>query len=103
MAIRLNGSANTGKKIMSNLSKFHFTFDYKEDNKLFFNWSFDNYQSGHICINLDDNGIINNSSLMSCNINQREFVRPLGLYNDSSLRNVFEHILTENSIFFKKQ
>lgn len=93
MSMYLSGSANTGKKIMKNFSKFAVTFDRTDENNYFFNWSFDNYQSGHICIVLNDKNEITQDSLMSCKNNQRSFKSTLGLYKDPSLRQVFEYIM----------
>lgn len=105
MAKRLSGSANTGKKIMQNQNLFKYTYNGSEplsDGKIVykFDWSFDDYQSGYISIELSPEGKISQSSLMGCNNNQREFVSTLGAYKDSSLYSVFERMLQSQNIKF---
>lgn len=105
MPKRLTGSANTGKKIIQNLNLFHYTYTGSEqsgNNMLHkFDRSFDNYQSGNISIELRPDGTIDESSLINCRQNPREFSRPLGAYNDSSLYDVFRMMLNSQNISHK--
>ncbi len=106
MAKRLSGSANTGKKIMQNLTLFNHTYNGSEklskDKTLYkFSWPFDNYQSGNISIELRPDGPIDESSLINCLQNPREFSRPLGAYNDSSPYDVFRRMLDAQNIIHK--
>ncbi|MEH2960097.1 hypothetical protein [Candidatus Merdisoma sp. JLR.KK006] len=102
MPKRLTGSAGTGKKIMQNQNLFKYTYTGSEQsgtNLLYkFDWSFDNYQSGNISIKIRPDGTIDESSLINCRQNPREFSRPLGAYNDRSLYNVFRMILDHQHI-----
>lgn len=103
MAKRLSGSAGTGKKIIENLNLFNYTYTGSEklsEGKTLckFDWSFDNYQSGNINIKLRPDGSIDESSLINCRQNPREFSRPLGAYNDPSLYDIFGMILDANNI-----
>lgn len=102
MPKRLSGSAGTGKKIMQNLNLFKYTYTGSEqsDNIMShkFDWSFDNYQSGYISIKLRPDGVIDESSLINCRQNPREFSRPLGIYNDHSLNAVFRIMLDSQAI-----
>lgn len=105
MAKRLSGSANTGKKIMQNQNLFNYTYNgsekLSEDKTLYkFDWSFDDYQSGFINIELLPDGKISQFSLMECNTNPREFTSTLGAYNDPSLYNVFKMMLQSQNIKF---
>lgn len=105
MPKRLTGSAGTGKKIMQNKNLFNYTYNgsekLSEGKTLYkFDWSFDNYQSGYISIELLPDGKISQFSLMGCNNNQREFVSTLGAYNDSSLYNIFRMMLQSQNIKF---
>ncbi len=105
MPKRLTGSAGTGKKIMQNQNLFNYTYNGSEklsENKTLykFDWSFDNYQSGYISIELLPDGKISQFSLMGCNNNQREFVSTLGAYNDPSLYNIFRMMLQYQNIKF---
>lgn len=106
MLKRLSGSANTGKKIMQNQNLFNYTYNGSEklsDGKTLykFDWSFDNYQSGNISIELRPGGTIDKSSLINCCQNPREFSRPLGAYNDPSLYDVFRMMLDDQHINHK--
>ena len=106
MPKRLTGSPGTGKKIMQNPTLFHYTYNGSEplsEGKIVykFNWSFDNYQSGNISIELRADGTIDESSLINCRQNPREFSRPLGVYNDSSLYVVFRMMLDSQKISHK--
>lgn len=103
MAKRLSGSANTGKKIMQNLNLFNYTYcgseALSEGKTLYkFDWSFDNYQSGNISIEVGPDGTIDESSFIGCQKNPREFSRPLGAYNDRSLYDVFQLMLNSQNI-----
>ena len=85
MPKQLSDSAGTGKKIMQNLSLFNYTYNESEalpEGKTLykFDWSFDNYQSGNISIEVLSNGTIGQSSLINCQQNTMEFTRPLGAY-----------------------
>ncbi len=105
MAKRLSGSAGTGKKIMQNQNLFNYTYTGSEpsgNNMLHkFDWSFDNYQTGNISIDLRPDGTIDESSLINCRQNPREFSRPLGAYNDPSLYDVFRMMLNHQHISHK--
>lgn len=106
MAKRLSGSANTGKKIMQNLTLFKYTYNgsepLSEGKTLYkFDWSFDSYQSGNISIELRPDGTIDESSQINCRKNPREFSRPLGAYNDHSLYDVFRMMLDAQNISHK--
>jgi hypothetical protein len=98
MAKRLSGSTNTGKKIMQNQYLFNYTYTGSEqlgNNMLYkFDWSFDNYQSGYISIIVMNNGQIEQSSL----IGSDSFSRPLGVYNDQSLYDIFRMMLDSQAI-----
>jgi hypothetical protein len=106
MPKRLSGSANTGKKIMQNQNLFNYIYNgsekLSEDKTLYkFDWSFDNYQSGNISIELRPDGAIDESSLIICKQNPGEFSRPLGAYNDASLYDVFRLMLDSQNISHK--
>lgn len=105
MPKRLSGSANTGKKIIQNQNLFNYTYISSEpsgNNMLYkFDWSFDNYQTGNISIVLRSDGTIDESSLINCRQNPREFSRPLGAYNDPSLYDVFLMMLDNQHISHK--
>lgn len=105
MPKRLTGSAGTGKKIMQNLTLFNYIYNGSEalsgDKTLYkFNWTFGN-QAGHISINVHQDGRIDESSLINCAKNPREFMRPLGAYNDRSLYDVFRMMLDHQHISYK--
>lgn len=106
MPKRLTGSAGTGKKIMQNQNLFNYTYNgsekLSEGKTLYkFDWSFDNYQSGNISIELRPDGIIDESSLINCHQNRREFLRPLGAYNNDSLYDIFRIMLDSQNISHK--
>jgi len=97
----LNGACGTGKKIMANWNSFNCILSNHisstEDDLYQFNWTFDN-QKGYIVITVKDDKI-SNSSLVNTAVNSiRKFVRPLSLYNDMSLEQVFTKILESNGI-----
>lgn len=102
MLKRLNGSANTGKRIMQNLEQFSFNYRDSENvaGKDFyqFDWSFGN-QSESAVIQLTDSGCIDQSSTLNCN----NFSRPLGAYNDNTLYKVFEMMLKSQNISHKER
>lgn len=104
MPKRLNGSTGTGKKIMQNIDIFNYTYDGCEpsgNNTLHkFNWTFGN-QSGYASITLTPEGTIDPSSLMNCAVNQSDFRRPLGAYNDNTLYDVFRKMLQSQNISYK--
>lgn len=90
MGKRLNGSAKTGKKIMSNIQLFSYSYQYTNKSEKFvthhFTWNFDGQiGTAFICID-DQNNIINSSSLIG-------FPRPLGLYGDDSLLTIFQRMV----------
>lgn len=98
MPKRLSGSAGTGKKIIQNWDLFKYTYTGSEplskDKILYkFDWSFDNYQSENISIEVRPDKTIDESSLINCQQNPREFLRPLGAYNDKTLYDVFSKML----------
>lgn len=106
MPKRLSGSAGTGKKIMQNLDQFRYTYNgaekLSEDKTLYkFNWSFNNYQSGYISIELLPDKRISQFSLMGRDNNKKEFASTLGAYNDSSLYNIFGIMLDSQNISHK--
>lgn len=85
----LTGSANTGKKIMKNLDIFRYEFIGKEDDIYEFKVGFGNQEG---TFNILMNGqIINESSTLS--INDKKFLRPLGIYNDPSLLDVAKMLM----------
>ncbi|HBL07405.1 MAG TPA: hypothetical protein DDZ33_10890 [Clostridium sp.] len=88
----LTGSAKTGEKIIKNQSIFSSNF-IKLDNDLYiFEWEFDG-QHGYASIRIK-NGKISSSSLLDTNSNSsHKFSRPLGLYNDSTLLDVFKGMM----------
>lgn len=93
----LSGSAKTGEKIIKNQNIFHSNF-IKSDGELYtFAWEFDGqYGYANIIVN---NGKISTSSLIDTNSNSsHKFGRPLGLYNDSTLLEVFKKMLQSISI-----
>ncbi len=98
------GSYGVGKKIIDNYNLFNCNLIKIEiylsnKNKHFyrFEWSFDVDYKGMICIVLDCNSKkISNSSLIETNDNK--FTRPLGLYNDSTLYDVFKIIMNQEGI-----
>ncbi|WP_346867275.1 MULTISPECIES: hypothetical protein [unclassified Clostridium] len=94
----LNGSAKTGEKIIKNWDLFRYEFESldENENKIFykFYWNFDE-QHGYIYITYNiKTKEISNSSLINTNLSSKyKFNRPLGLYNDNSLYEVFVKIL----------
>lgn len=96
----LNGSAKTGTKILSNNTSFTYFYDKKEPNKdgstLYrFTWKF-NEQYGYTSIIVEDNKISNSSLIDTDSQSPHPFDRPLGLYNDPSLKSIFTDMM--NSI-----
>lgn len=100
MPKRLNGCANTGKKIMDNQSDFDCTYEEKENvnTKTLYNfhWTF-NDQSGDAVISLTDDGYIDQSFTLMCD----DFSRPLSPNNDKSLYQVFCMMLDSEQIEHK--
>jgi len=88
----LSGSSKTGEKIIKNQSIFKSNF-IKSDNDLHtFAWEFDQ-QHGYINI-IVKNEKISTSSLIDTDMNSsHKFDRPLGLYNDGTLLEVFKEMV----------
>ena len=98
----LNGSAQTGAKIMKNISLFTYELAHREDSHgaVFyrFNWRFDGQQFGHIGIEVKNQKISNSSLIDTDSQSPYRFSRPLGLYNDSSLEQVFSTMMSSIGI-----
>lgn len=94
----LTGSSKTGEKIIRNHKIFQSNF-IKSDGDLYtFEWQFDE-QHGYASIRIK-NGKISSSSLLDTDSNSsHKFSRPLGLYNDSTLLDVFEGMMHSIGIF----
>lgn len=89
MAKILTGSANDGEKIMKNLDIFSYEFVGKEDNIYKFKVAFAEQKGA---FNISMNGqTINESSTLS--IDDKRFLRPLGIYNDPSLLEVAKMLM----------
>lgn len=94
----LSGSAGTGDKILKNSVHWTCTFDRQElvgDGILYrFHWAFDK-QYGHmsVIVRNKDGRMSNGSTIDTENGSAHKFDRPLGLYNDGSMRTVFEDAL----------
>lgn len=101
MPKRLNGSADTGKKIMDNWDDFSYSYRGSDNstNQIYykFDWSFGD-QSGTAIICLTPNNKIDQSSTLNCNGKPYGFPRSLGAYNDSSLYDVFARMLDDAGI-----
>lgn len=102
----LSGVAGTGKKIMKNFDHFSFSYvgsEQREDGILYkFNWRFDNQEGYMSIIVLNSDGRISESSSIGTALEaSHSFSRPLGLYNDNSLHEVFE-VALKNIVDFKK-
>ena len=104
MPKRLNGSANTGKKIMNNLDAFSYSYigpDNSTSTTYYrFDWSFGS-QSGTAVISLTKDNHIDQSSTLNCDQNRYDFLRPLGAYNDQTLYDVFAMMLDNAGIEHK--
>lgn len=104
MPKRLNGSANTGKKIMNNLEIFSYSYIGPDNStgttNYSFKWSFGS-QSGTAIISLTKDNCIDQSSTLNCDKNCHDFLRPLGAYNDPTLYNVFAMMLNNAGIEHK--
>lgn len=104
MPKRLNGSANTGKKIMNNLEIFSYSYIGPDNStgttNYSFKWSFGN-QSGTAVISLTKDNRIDPSSTLNCDQNRYSFLRPLGAYNDRTLYDVFAMMLDSAGIEHK--
>ena len=104
MPKRLNGSANTGKKIMNNLEIFSYSYIGPDNStgttNYSFKWSFGN-QSGTAVISLTKDNRIDPSSTLNCVQNRYSFLRPLGVYNDRTLYDVFAMMLDNAGIEHK--
>lgn len=91
MAVRLDSGAGTGDKIRKNYKQFLVKYDEKINDSYFFSWKF-NKQSGYITVVIKD-GMIDESSQIGTDHNSYpRFQRPLGLYNDPTLRWLFEYL-----------
>lgn len=101
MPKRLNGSANTGKKIMNNLDAFSYSYIGPDNStsttNYRFKWSFGS-QSGTAVISLTKDNHIDQSSTLNCDQNRYDFLRPLGAYNDQTLYDVFAMMLDNAGI-----
>lgn len=104
MPKRLNGSANTGKKIMNNLDAFSYSYIGPDNSasttNYRFKWSFGS-QSGTAVISLTKDNHIDQSSTLNCDQNRYDFLRPLGAYNDQTLYDVFAMMLDNAGIEHK--
>ena len=104
MPKRLNGSANTGKKIMNNLDAFSYSYIGPDNStsttNYRFKWSFGS-QSGTAVISLTKDNHIDQSSTLNCDQNRYDFLRPLGAYNDQTLYYVFAMMLDNAGIEHK--
>lgn len=93
----LIGSANTGEKIIKNQSVFSSNFIKLENNLYTFEWEFGD-QKGYANIRIKE-GKISSSSLLDTNSNtSHKFSRPLGLYNDNTLLDVFKGMMSSVGI-----
>ena len=105
MPKRLNGSANTGKKIMNNLDAFSYSYIGPDNStsttNYRFKWSFGS-QSGTAVISLTKDNHIDQSSTLNCDQNRYDFLRPLGAYNDQTLYDVFAMML-DNAVRYRAQ
>lgn len=95
----LIGSAQTGKKIIDNFESFIFTNEGKtpqhNDSMLYsFKWKFNN-QFGYASIVVNNHKISNSSLIDTDSKSPHRFARPLGLYNDNSLKDVFARMLND--------
>lgn len=99
----LTGSAKTGEKIMKNISEFSYELkdidDSLEKPLYCFEWQF-NSQYGSVRIMLEQaSKKISNSSLIDTDDKSgHRFGRPLGLYNDKSLFDVFKMMMNSQNI-----
>lgn len=104
MPKRLNGSANTGQKIMNNLDTFSYSYIGPDNStsttNYRFDWSFGS-QSGIAVISLTEDNRIDQSSTLNCDQNRYDFLRPLGAYNDPTLHDVFAMMLDNAGIKHK--
>ncbi len=88
----LSDSYNTGATIMNNIASFK--YDYKQMEKcgeVFiykFTWDYHG-QTGYISINYMDTKISNSSLIGTDEYTDNKFGRPLGLYNDGTLYDLF--------------
>lgn len=98
----LTGSAKTGAKIIKNIGLFKYTYTGNEamsNSMLYrFNWRFDTTQFGHISIEVKGNKMSNSSLIDTDSQSPHKFDRPLGLYNDSSLVQVFADMMSSVGI-----
>ena len=93
----LTGSNKTGQKIMQNLSLFSYYLEnegLQNDSSILyrFRWTFEN-QFGYTSILVKDSNISNVSLIDTDKNSPNPFGRPLGIYNDNSLIQVFKMML----------
>ena len=93
----LSGSANTGKKIMADMSLFKYTFkdvERFEDNKIFYKytWSYCS-QHGYFTILMIGSKISESSLIGTDTGSPRPFGKTLAMYNDPSLFDLFSYII----------
>ena len=104
MPKRLNGSAGTGEKIMNNPDTFSYSYirpnNSTSTTNYRFEWSFGS-QNGTAVISLTKDNRIDPSSTLNCNQNRYGFLRPLGVYNDPTLYDVFAMMLDNAGIEHK--
>lgn len=98
----LSGSYETGKKILDNLSDFICYLDRAESYEngktiYYFKWAFCN-QKGTISILVKEQKISDSSLIQTDADSPHPFGRPLGLYNDSTLRDVFLRLMEKEKI-----
>lgn len=98
----LNGSAKTGEKIMKNQDLFTYKLTGSDNVSgaviYHFSWRFDGQQFGHIGIEVKNHKISNSSLIDTDNQSPHGFGRPLGLYNDPSLEQVFSTMMSSIGI-----
>lgn len=94
----LTGSSKTGEKIIKNQNIFQSNFIKSDGDSYTFEWKFGG-QYG--CANITvKNGKISTSSLIDTDSNSSyKFGRPLGLYNDSSLLEVFKGMMQSIGVY----
>ena len=105
MPKRLNGSANTGKKIMHNLDTFSYSYIGPDNSTSTTNYRYEctfGSQSGTAVISLTKDNHIGQSSTLNCDQNRYDFLRPLGAYNDPTLYDVFAMML-DNAVRYRAQ
>ena len=99
----LSGNAGTGKKILENYNIFRYSLTKTEqtENELFqYDWEFGSFQKGYISIRYrnKDKKIYNGSLIGTSGDSKHKFDRDLGIYNDSSLYELFVRMLENQGI-----